>query len=87
MFRGEQDFPGLINAFVPSFTKERIVKVSYFLDICFGDVYVTWRNSCKLYLNGLYSGFPQLSGRPMIARLTHDSLLKADVARLINAQT
>ena len=32
VFRGEQDFPGLINAFAPSFTKERIVKVSYFID-------------------------------------------------------
>ena len=87
MFREEQDFPGLINAFVPSFTKERIAKVSYFSDIWFGDVYVIWRNRCKLYLNGQYSGFLQLSGRPMIACLTHGSLLKADVARLINAQT
>lgn len=33
MFQGEQDFPGLINAFAPSFTKERIVKVSYFIDL------------------------------------------------------
>lgn len=31
VFQGEQDFPGLINAFAPSFTKERIVKVSYFI--------------------------------------------------------
>ena len=32
VFRGEQDFPGLINAFAPSFSKERIARVSYFID-------------------------------------------------------
>jgi len=32
VFRGERGFPGLINAFAPSFTKERIVKVRHFID-------------------------------------------------------
>lgn len=45
VFRGEQDIPGLINAFALSFTKERIVKVSYFIPF-FGDVYDTWQTDC-----------------------------------------
>lgn len=42
VFWGELGFFGFISVFVFFFIKERIVKVSYFMDICFGVVYDIW---------------------------------------------